>query len=548
MKPYICVGMILYNEERMIRYSVGSVYDYVDQFVIVDHNSTDKTCDILKELDKDKKIVILKRKWDNSYKNARNTYLDYIKKNIYPKNRTNSYYLRIDADEVYHDDWIANIKNFIEENPDKEGFRGNFYSFTADYNSLDEVHPTETRVSLFKYTPDIVYANDLHEMPVHGNGRPLYGSPFEDSRLGIVYVPGYQYNHYAWCDVDRCVVKAKNYTEHYVKQGTETKERLDTITASKDSWWWDKKSSIKYKAKLPSVFSKYGFLPGQEDPEVTNDRPKISAYTIIKNAIKYDYPIVEAARSVLGIADELIIVVGNPYPGEQDDGTLGLVRKAFEGFEKVKIYTEDWESREAGTAFLRNASNRALSRTSNPICLYLQADEVYSEEDAGKIIDAAKVLYERKDLAGAIFKWRHFDGLPTYINKESYPEEVRLIRKEFCESIGDAQSMGFKPANLTNVRAFPQFLLDTDIRVYHYGWLREPEKMLAKLRSFDKFYHNDEEWNEMHKNDETRYKDGKYDYGEKKENFFEPHPHIMFPRIRKYERENGLGEKAVFNR
>ncbi len=40
---YIVAGMIVYNEEVMIRYSLGSIYDYVDQVIIIDSYSTDKT-------------------------------------------------------------------------------------------------------------------------------------------------------------------------------------------------------------------------------------------------------------------------------------------------------------------------------------------------------------------------------------------------------------------------------------------------------------------------------------------------------------------------
>ncbi len=543
MGPYIVCGMILYNEEKMIRYSVGSIYSHVDQFVIVDHNSTDNTVKILKELDVDNKITIIPRKWDNSYKNARNTYLDFIKKNIYPRHKTNLYYLRQDADEVYLDEWISSVKSYIEDNPDKAAFRGNFYSFTADYNHLDEKQPTETRVSLFRYTPDIAYANDLHEMPIHTLSRiPLYADPMSDSKLGVMYLPGFSYLHYAWCDVDRCVVKAKNYTEHYVKQGTETKEHLETITASKDSWWWDKKSSLKYKGKLPSVFQKYGMLPGQVNPEEDDGEVKISVYTIVKNAIKFDYPIVEAIKSILPIADEVVVNLG-----DSEDGTEGLLHKVFDGIEKVKMFNSKWETREQGTLFLRNQSNIAKDKCRNEICLYLQADEVYNEEDHSKILSAAKILSERKDLVGAKFKWFHFDGLPTFINKDSYPEEVRLIRKVMLQSMGDAQSMSVNGSGGQNVMAWQNMLLDTDVRVYHYGWLREPQKMLAKLQNFDGFYHDDKELNEMHGNDDKKFPDGKYNYGKKTENFFEPHPYVMYDRIRKYERDNNLGEKAVFN-
>jgi glycosyltransferase involved in cell wall biosynthesis len=48
---------------------------------------------------------------------------------------------------------------------------------------------------------------------------------------------------------------------------------------------------------------------------------KVSGFTIVRNAIKYDYPIIEAITSILPICDEVIVAVGN-----SDDDTLGLIR------------------------------------------------------------------------------------------------------------------------------------------------------------------------------------------------------------------------------
>ncbi len=540
---YIVAAGIVANEELLIRYSIGSIYNFVDEIVLVDHESKDRTLELLKELDVDKKITIINRKWDNNYSNARNTYLEFIKKNIWPKHRSDLYYWRIDSDEVYLDDWLKDIRNTIDDNPDAEGFRSNFYTFTQDLNHLDEKSPTESRVSIFRYMPDVEYQKKLHEWPVHKTtGIPLYASPQDDKRLGIFYTEGYAYLHYSWTDAQRCFQKAVNYTKIYVEQGTETKEHLETMTPTQDSWWWDKKSSIKYKGKLPSVFEKYGLLVGQENPEtIENERPKFSVYTIIKNAIKFDYPILQAIDSILPIADEVIINCG-----DSDDGTTGLIHKAYDGSPKVKIFERKWAGKDKKTQFLIEESNWAKGQCNNQVCLYLQADEVYHEEDYEKILTAVKTLYERTDLMGAVFKWRHFDGLPTHINKDSYAGEVRLIVKLLLESIGDAQSMGVVPWKKQNVMGFKQHLLDTDIRVFHYGWLRDADKMLKKLRDFDGYYHNEQELAEMSKDDNKKHKDGKYNYGEKEDNFTETHPSVMYPRIIRYEKHNNLEHKSKF--
>ena len=47
---------------------------------------------------------------------------------------------------------------------------------------------------------------------------------------------------------------------------------------------------------------------------------KVSGFTFIRNAIQYDYPIVEAIQSILPICDEVVVAVGN-----SEDNTLDLV-------------------------------------------------------------------------------------------------------------------------------------------------------------------------------------------------------------------------------
>ena len=47
---------------------------------------------------------------------------------------------------------------------------------------------------------------------------------------------------------------------------------------------------------------------------------KISGFTIIKNAVINDYPIVEAITSILPVVDEMIVLAG-----DSDDNTVELI-------------------------------------------------------------------------------------------------------------------------------------------------------------------------------------------------------------------------------
>ena len=47
---------------------------------------------------------------------------------------------------------------------------------------------------------------------------------------------------------------------------------------------------------------------------------KVSGFTFIRNAVKNDYPVVEAITSILPLCDEFIVMAGN-----SDDGTRQLI-------------------------------------------------------------------------------------------------------------------------------------------------------------------------------------------------------------------------------
>jgi len=50
---------------------------------------------------------------------------------------------------------------------------------------------------------------------------------------------------------------------------------------------------------------------------------KVSGFTFVRNAIRYDYPVVEAIQSILPLCTELVVAVGN-----SDDDTLQLIRSS----------------------------------------------------------------------------------------------------------------------------------------------------------------------------------------------------------------------------
>src|SRR6266487_5678283 len=109
---------------------------------------------------------------------------------------------------------------------------------------------------------------------------------------------------------------------------------------------------------------------------------KVSGFTFCRNAVRYDYPVVESIRSILPIVDEFIVNVGRCA-----DGTLELIRSI--GDPKIRIVESVWDEamRKDGLIYSQQ-TNIALAHCTGNWAFYLQADEVIHEDDLPHILKA----------------------------------------------------------------------------------------------------------------------------------------------------------------
>lgn len=247
---------------------------------------------------------------------------------------------------------------------------------------------------------------------------------------------------------------------------------------------------------------------------------KVSGFTIVRNAIKYDYPIVEAILSILPIVDEFIVSVGN-----SDDQTLNLIKSIPS--EKIKIIESVWndELREGGKV-LAIETNKAMDAISNDSdwAFYIQADEVIHEKFHPVILDGLKKNLHYKEIDGLLFQYLHFYGSYKYIgnSRKWYRNEIRIVRNnKKIRSYKDAQ--GFRMEN----QKLKVKLLDA--YVYHYGWVKNPYHQQEKQKSFHKMWHDDD-W--MKKNVSVA---DEFDYTmiDSLENFSGTHPAVLHERLKK---------------
>ncbi|MBL7859899.1 MAG: glycosyltransferase family 2 protein [Cyclobacteriaceae bacterium] len=248
---------------------------------------------------------------------------------------------------------------------------------------------------------------------------------------------------------------------------------------------------------------------------------KVSGFTIVRNAIKYDYPIVEAITSVLPLCDEFVVAVG-----KSEDATFNLIRKIASP--KIKIIETVWDDalRAGGRTFALE-TDKALQAVSpdSTWCFYIQADEILHE----KYLDAVKesMLRYKDDpqVDGLLFKYRHFYGSYDYVGESWrwYRREIRVIRNDkSIFSYKDAQGFRKKPNSKLKVK-----LIDAEI--YHYGWVKDPRTMEDKRKEWNRFYFNDQ-WIEQH---EAQADEFDYSQVDSLSLFDGSHPAVMQARILK---------------
>lgn len=244
---------------------------------------------------------------------------------------------------------------------------------------------------------------------------------------------------------------------------------------------------------------------------------KISGFTIIRNAVKFDYPIIESIRSILSICDEFIVLMG-----ESEDDTHRLIRQIDSP--KIKIIHSIWdESLRQGGKILTEETNKALSyiSTDSDWAFYLQADEVVHENDLPLIKKAMSEWINHPEVEGLLFNFKHFYGSYNYIgdSRKWYRKEIRIIRVHpQIKSYRDAQ--GFrKNGKKLNVKAI-------EPTIYHYGWVKDPKVQINKLKNAQHYWKTDQ-WGLSHQIEDQ------YNYAQQAylKKYTETHPLVMQNRI-----------------
>lgn len=250
------------------------------------------------------------------------------------------------------------------------------------------------------------------------------------------------------------------------------------------------------------------------------NKPYICGFTIVRNALKYDYPIVESIKSILPVVDEYVVAVGN-----SDDETLELIRSI--GSPKIRIIETVWDdSLRKGGVVLAVETNKAFDAIGEKAdwCFYLQGDEVVHEKYHNNILQACSNYLDNKSVEGLLFGYTHFYGSYEYVgdSRTWYRKEIRIVRNDkSIRSYRDAQGFRKNDRKL-NVKPI-------DAKIYHYGWVKDPRFQQAKQESFQKLWHDDE-WVKAHVAEADDYD---YSIIDSLDKFTGTHPEVMNERLKR---------------
>ena len=167
--PKICACYITKNEEEYLEASIKSIYPLVSKIIVVDNNSTDKTLEILKNMqfnDPQKKITVISREFANKTE-QRNTYCGML--------QGFDYLLVLDADEVFDSENLRKIEHLIFSNPNIPAFCFNFHDFWQDlaHKSCGIWQTFTGRKSLINLNICGNIKYNIHTLPILNNGDDI---------------------------------------------------------------------------------------------------------------------------------------------------------------------------------------------------------------------------------------------------------------------------------------------------------------------------------------------------------------------------------------
>lgn len=158
MKNKVSLCMIVKDEEEYLPRCLSSIKDIVDEIIIVDTGSTDKTVEIAQNYG----AQIYYFKWNNNFSEARNESLKYA---------TKDWILILDADDELHEEDREEFKILLDSQLDEKAI---YYFETLSYYG-DSIDKGDIAINinprLFRNNRGIHYKGEIHNQLVFTKGE-----------------------------------------------------------------------------------------------------------------------------------------------------------------------------------------------------------------------------------------------------------------------------------------------------------------------------------------------------------------------------------------
>jgi len=208
---------------------------------------------------------------------------------------------------------------------------------------------------------------------------------------------------------------------------------------------------------------------------------KVSAFTFIKNGQILGYPFLESINSILGIVDEFVINVG-----ASEDETLNLISAI--NSDKIRIIKSEWNDTLHKDGYVYGQQKMiAQFNCTGDWAFYIEADEVYHENELEKINDSMKKYLNDPNVEALVFDFLHFYGNSnSYLDSPGwYRSEARIIKNSIRSYAPDGLFWLVLESNKKG--RYPK-AKHTGAHCYHYGWIRSEQQMNLKSQKVQKYW------------------------------------------------------------
>ena len=204
-------------------------------------------------------------------------------------------------------------------------------------------------------------------------------------------------------------------------------------------------------------------------------RPTLGVLGYIYQGVAYDIPFVESVKSVIDVVDEFVLC--ECY---STDGTWELCQQLKSEYpDKLKLIRRPWVSHFVEISAL---ANFVYDHVTTDYVMELQSDEVVHERDLEKIAKLPEVMQQQNKTAA---RWNYLHFLNTETTFPfCYSSLIRVVKTSApWRIIGDGVQFAINGSQTPEEKIY-----NTDIEVFHYGKMKDPEKGFNKEVSFQDLF------------------------------------------------------------